>query len=68
MTDQMAAPETHWGTHPSHGGATLHNGRRENCSGPDCGNPPAEDAAASLEESCAVAEEFQLGGTEVETA
>lgn len=35
---------THLGPDPSHGGLTTHRGRREDCSGPDCG-PADEDVA-----------------------
>ncbi|WP_042170161.1 hypothetical protein [Streptomyces sp. NBRC 110035] len=41
-----AAEPTHEGPDPSHGGLTTHRGRREDCSGPDCGtdnNPQPVD-------------------------
>lgn len=33
----MSTGETHWGPSPFHPGDTEHRGRREDCSGPDCG-------------------------------
>lgn len=38
MIDPEVHGETHEGPDPSHGGLTTHKGRRENCSGPDCGS------------------------------
>lgn len=32
--------DSHWGPSPFHPGSTEHRGRREDCSGPDCGPPP----------------------------
>jgi len=34
---------THQGPHPEYGGLETHVGTREQCSGPDCGPPDAED-------------------------
>ncbi|MGW3511198.1 hypothetical protein [Streptomyces sp. NPDC000994] len=49
MTEQPTTEPTHEGPDPSHGGLTTHRGRREDCTGPDCG--PAEEQPAPLSEA-----------------